>query len=148
MKTFGLLPSIRLDLWRSVTGFEEKQLYIYENENGEEKVINTEEYNVLDIDFNNLIENEEDKTINEISEYLSKQEPSKKNEYTGMFKGKNLVVVVAESFSQLAIREDLTPTLYKMYHQGFEFKNFYTPLFPVSTADGEYLTDTSLVPAE
>ena len=148
LKTFGLLPSIRLDLWRSITGFEEEQLYIYENENGEKKVINSEEYNVLDIDFNNLIENEEDKTINEISEYLSKQEPSKKNEYTGMFKGKNLVVVVAESFSQLAIREDLTPTLYKMYHQGFEFKNFYTPLFPVSTADGEYLTDTSLVPAE
>lgn len=148
LKSFGLLPSIRLDLCRTITGFEGKQLYIYENENGEEKVINTEEYNVLDIDFKNLIENEEDKTIKEISEYLSKQEPSKKNEYTGMFKGKNLVVVVAESFSQLAIREDLTPTLYKMYNQGFEFKNFYTPLFPVSTADGEYLTDTSLVPAE
>lgn len=148
LKSFGLLPSIRLDLCRTITGFEEKQLYIYENENGEEKVINTEEYNVLDIDFKNLIENEEDKTIKEISEYLSKQEPSRKNEYTGMFKGKNLVVVVAESFSQLAIREDLTPTLYKMYNQGFEFKNFYTPLFPVSTADGEYLTDTSLVPAE
>lgn len=148
LKNFGLLPSIRLDLCRTITGFEEKQLYIYENENGEKKVINTEEYNVLDIDFKNLIENEEDKTIKEISEYLSKQEPSKKNEYTGMFKGKNLVVVVAESFSQLAIREDLTPTLYKMYNQGFEFKNFYTPLFPVSTADGEYLTDTSLVPAE
>lgn len=148
LKSFGLLQSIRLDLCRTITGFEEKQLYIYENENGEEKVINTDEYNVLDIDFNNLIENEEDKTIKEISEYLSKQEPSKKNKYTGMFKGKNLVVVVAESFSQLAIREDLTPTLYKMYNQGFEFKNFYTPLFPVSTADGEYLTDTSLVPAE
>lgn len=148
LKNFGLLTSIRLDLWRTATGFEEKSLYLYENENGEEKVINVEEYNVLDIDFNNLIENEEDKTIKEISEYLSKQEPSKKNEYTGMFKGKNLVVFVAESFSQLAIREDLTPTLYKMYNQGFEFKNFYTPLFPVSTADGEYLTDTSLVPAE
>ena len=148
LRKFGLLTTIRLDFNRSITGFEEKNLYVYENQNGEEKIINQDDYNMLDIDFNKLIENEQDENIKEIHTYISKQEPTKKNEYTGLFKGKNLIVVVAESFSELAIREDLTPTLYKMYNQGFNFKNFYTPLFPVSTADGEYLTDNSLVPAE
>lgn len=48
----------------------------------------------------------------------------------------------------MAIMEDITPTLYKLKNEGINFNNFYTPLFPVSTADGEYLTDTSLLPAE
>ena len=65
-----------------------------------------------------------------------------------MFKDKNLIVLVGESFSSLAIREDLTPNLYKLYKEGFQFDNFYTPIFPVSTADGEYITDTSLIPKE
>ena len=81
-------------------------------------------------------------------EYFSSQEASKKNKYTGMFKDKNLIVLVGESFSSLAIREDLTPNLYKLYKEGFQFDNFYTPIFPVSTADGEYITDTSLIPKE
>jgi len=80
--------------------------------------------------------------------YFSSQEASKKNKYTGMFKDKNLIVLVGESFSSLAIREDLTPNLYKLYKEGFQFDNFYTPIFPVSTADGEYITDTSLIPKE
>ena len=65
-----------------------------------------------------------------------------------MFKGKNLIAIVGESFSSLVIREDLTPNLYKLYKEGFQFDNFYTPIFPVSTADGEYITDTSLIPKE
>ena len=48
----------------------------------------------------------------------------------------------------MAIREDVTPNLYRLYKEGFQFDNFYTPLFPVSTADGEYMTDTSLIPKE
>ena len=148
LNRFGLITTIRLDIQRTIINFKEKSLYTYENEEGEKKLINKEKYNVLDIDFQKLIENETNKEIIEIHEYLSKQEPTSKNEYTGIFKDKNLIVIVAESFSELAIREDLTPTLYKMNNQGFNFKNFYTPLFPVSTADGEYLTDTSLIPAE
>lgn len=148
LNRFGLITTIRLDIQRTIINFKERSLYTYENEEGEKKLINKEEYNVLDIDFQKLIENETNKEIIEIHEYLSKQEPTSKNEYTGIFKDKNLIVIVAESFSELAIREDLTPTLYKMNNQGFNFINFYTPLFPVSTADGEYLTDTSLIPAE
>jgi phosphoglycerol transferase MdoB-like AlkP superfamily enzyme len=33
-------------------------------------------------------------------------------------------------------------------NSGFVFNNFYNPLFPVSTSDGEYITDTSLIPKE
>lgn len=141
----GLLTTMRLDLQRFIFGFEEKLSVetsitpIEEEENS---------YNVTYIDFDKLIQNEENNTIKEMHEYFSSQEASKKNKYTGMFKGKNLIVLVGESFSSLAIREDLTPNLYKLYKEGFQFDNFYTPIFPVSTADGEYITDTSLIPKE
>ena len=141
----GLLTTMRLDLQRFIFGFEEKLSVETSTTPIEEK---ENSYNVTYIDFDKLIQNEENNTIKEMHEYFSSQEASKKNKYTGMFKGKNLIVLVGESFSSLAIREDLTPNLYKLYKEGFQFDNFYTPIFPVSTADGEYITDTSLIPKE
>ncbi len=145
-KRMGFLTAMRLDFQRFVFGFEESLSVDVSADTDNSS--NDQEYNVTDIDFDKLIEEEEDETIIEIHEYISEQEPSNKNEYTGMFEGKNLIVIVAESFSSLAIREDLTPNLYKLYSEGFQFDNFYTPIFPVSTADGEYITDTSLLPKE
>ncbi len=142
----GFLTAMRLDFQRFAFGFEEN-LCVEVSANAK-KNTEVEEYNITQIDFDKLIENEKDETIKEMHEYFSEQEPSNKNEYTGMFEGKNLIVLVGESFSSLAIREDLTPNLYKLYNEGFQFDNFYTPIFPVSTADGEYITDTSLIPKE
>ena len=141
----GLLTTMRLDLQRFIFGFEEK-LSVQTNSIPKEE--EKDNYNITYIDFDKLIKNEEDNTIKEMHKYFSSQEASKKNKYTGMFKDKNLIVLVGESFSSLAIREDLTPNLYKLYKEGFQFDNFYTPIFPVSTADGEYITDTSLIPKE
>ena len=141
----GLLTTMRLDLQRFIFGFEEK-LSVQTNAIPKEE--EKDSYNITYIDFDKLIKNEEDNTIKEMHKYFSSQEASKKNKYTGMFKNKNLIVLVGESFSSLAIREDLTPNLYKLYKEGFQFDNFYTPIFPVSTADCEYITDTSLIPKE
>ena len=46
----------------------------------------------------------------------------------GMFKDKNLIVITAEAFSPIAIDKELTPTLYKMYTEGFSFRNNYKVL--------------------
>lgn len=142
----GFLTAMRLDFQRFAFGFEENlSVEVSADAKAEDQ---NREYNVTQIDFDKLIEDEKDGTIKEMHEYFKEQEPSNKNEYTGMFEGKNLIVLVGESFSSLAIREDLTPNLYKLYKEGFQFDNFYTPIFPVSTADGEYITDTSLIPKE
>ncbi len=145
-KNMGFLTAMRLDFQRYITGFEENIAIEVSNNNKEEEP--GEEYNAVDINFDKLIEEEQNKNIKEMHKYFANEQPTNKNEYTGMFKGKNLVVFVGESFSSLAIREDLTPNLYKLYKEGFQFDNFYTPIFPVSTADGEYITDTSLIPKE
>jgi len=144
----GIITTMRLDLKRSIFGFSEKDISIDNNIDKEEikEEIIEYGYNVLDLDFSSI--SETDKKLSNMNDYFQNRTPSKKNEYTGMFEGKNLVVFVAEAFSNEAIDETLTPTLYKLYKEGFQFDNFYTPLFPVSTADGEYITDTSLLPKE
>lgn len=146
---FGNTTMLRLDLKRFLFGFTEKDLNIEEPSPSSDPLPEEgEKYNVLEIDWEKVIEQETNEKIKSIHQYFASQSPTLQNEYTGKFKGKNLIVFVAEAFSPLAIDKELTPTLYKLYEEGFQFTNFYTPLFPVSTADGEYMTDTSLIPKE
>ena len=105
----------------------------------------TPEPQVLDIDFDALIENEWDQGIIGLHEFIRDSEPSWTNEYTGMFKGKNLVWICAESFSTWALDETHTPTLYELAHSGFVFENFYCPITAASTTGGEFITLTGLM---
>ncbi len=100
--------------------------------------------NVLDIDFATLIANESDKELRGAHEYFSSLTPTKKNKYTGMFKGKNLIYMTLEGFSYKTIDPERTPTLYKMATEGVVFNNFYTGLWGGSTATGEYTSMTGL----
>lgn len=102
--------------------------------------------NIMDIDFDTLIENETDENIIAMHKYFSSVEPTNKNQYTGIYKDYNLILITAESFSYLAIDEELTPTLYKLSNEGFVFNNFYNPVWGVSTSDGEYVACQSLIP--
>lgn len=81
-----------------------------------------------------------------LTDYIEGQEPSPTNEYTGIFQGYNLIYLTAEGFSTYAVREELTPTLYRMLNSGFVFENFYAPLWQTSTSDGEYINCTGLIP--
>lgn len=102
--------------------------------------------NIMDIDFFKLAENEDKQSIKTLHNYFASVPPSKKNEYTGMFEGYNLILITAEGFSPYAIHKEVTPTLYKLANEGFVFNNFYTPLWQTSTSDGEYVALTGLIP--
>ena len=104
------------------------------------------EYNVLEIDFDALLSQESDPELAALHEYFRDRAPTEKNEYTGLFAGKNLIWIVAESFSSLALEPEHTPTLCRLSQEGFVFDNFYNPLWGVSTSDGEYVTLCSLLP--
>ncbi len=147
-QTFGILTTMRLDLERTISGFEEKTIEVAETPDKEVNKDPKIEYNVADIDYDSLIKNETNEEIKNIHNYVKSSKPSEKNIYTGMFKGKNLIAIVAEAFSPIAVNKDLTPTLYKLVNSGFVFNNFYTPVYYVSTSDGEYVTLNSLLPKE
>lgn len=146
----GLFTMEMIDIERYIFGFNEE---IYSEQinvnNEEEKVPEAKiEYNTTDIDFDKLINDETDDKIKSMHVYFKKTVPSNKNEYTGMFKDKNLIFITAEAFDTIAIDEKLTPTLYKIANNSFIFKNYYQPLYPVSTSDGEYMNLNSLIPKE
>ncbi len=102
---------------------------------------------VLDIDFDYLNTLTEDATIRNINTYLSTNMPTLKNEWTGKFKGYNVIVICAEGFCKYAVDKERTPTLYRLAHEeGFEFTHYYTPLWYGSTSGGEFATLTGLMP--
>ena len=80
--------------------------------------------NVLELDFD-AVPTEGNDVLSELNAYFSSRTPTNKNEKTGMFEGCNLILITAESFSYLAIDPELTPTLYKLQTEGFNFTNFY-----------------------
>jgi Phosphoglycerol transferase and related proteins, alkaline phosphatase superfamily len=102
--------------------------------------------NIMNIDFNAMVENESNTAFRTLDNYFASVTPTDKNKYTGMFRGYNLILITAEGFSPFAVRQDKTPTLYKLTHEGFIFNNFYTPLWQTSTSDGEYVALTGLIP--
>lgn len=104
--------------------------------------------NVMDIDFDDLIASTGNSHINAISQYVASLTPSKKNEYTGMFAGKNLILITAEAFSKQVIDPELTPTLYRMATKGIQFTDYYQPAWGGSTTTGEFSNVTGLVPAD
>ena len=140
----GVLAGLNLDVKRLITGFNSKIEYVppVTHEEPKEEEI---KYNELDIDFPTLITNETSNTLKSMHEYFASESPTKQNEYTGMFKGKNLILFMAESFNEIGVDKDLTPTLYKLVNSGFTFKNFYSPVI-LSTIGGEFQELTGLYP--
>ena len=93
--------------------------------------------NVMDVDLSALAEGTTNKDIQWLCNYFNSVTPTKKNEYTGMFEGYNVIFFTLEGFSGYVIDPELTPTLYKLTHEGFVFNNFYTALHYTSTSNGE-----------
>ena len=152
---FGSLTELRLDAQRSWFGFSPRDLPVSTDvEQGGEDSTDTDtlpapEYapNMLtEIDFDTLIAQETDRELRSMHEYFYSLKPSSQNEYTGMFAGKNLIYITAEGFSHYLIGQELFPTVTRLATEGFEFTNMYTPLWNVSTSDGEYVNVLGLLP--
>ena len=65
----------------------------------------------------------------------------------GYFEGKNLIYIMVEAFDYIAIDPVLTPTLYMMQQEGWDFQNYFTPKYSCTTGESEFIGLTSLVPS-
>lgn len=140
IKRMGVLNSYYLDAKRYLLGFCPREIKNVSLDNKTKKVVQYSN-NVLDLNFKETGND----AINSINSYISSDTPTSQNQYTGMWEGYNIVYITAESFSEIGISEELTPTLYKLTHTGFQFKNFYTPNI-LSTIGGEFQSLTGLYP--
>lgn len=80
------------------------------------------------------------------------QEQKETNAYTGIFEGKNIITIHAESIQQFCLGtsfngEELTPNLNKLASEGIYFSNFYAQESVGTSSDTEFTFATSLMPA-
>ncbi|MCD8356879.1 MAG: sulfatase-like hydrolase/transferase [Clostridia bacterium] len=67
------------------------------------------------------------------------------NDMTGLFAGKNVILVLMESADDWAINETDAPTITKMMQEGINFTNMYTPLYgSVRTFNSEFAMNTGI----
>ncbi len=84
--------------------------------------------------------------------YSNKEETNEENEYTNIFKGKNIIAIHAESIQTLAMNltfngEEVTPNLNKIASEGIFFSNFYAQVGVGNSSDSEFTLNTSLMPS-
>lgn len=99
--------------------------------------------NVLDLD---LDDPDASGSIAKMNKYISTLTPSMQNEFTGLFKGKNLIFISAEAFAAEVIDPELTPTLYRLANKGIQFTDFYQ-LSGAGTTGGEYQNVFGMLPS-
>lgn len=95
----------------------------------------------------------EEKTELEILEdyFKEKQELLKSSPYYGMFKGKNIIMVQAESLNDFPIGlkvngEEITPHLNELISVSHYYPNIYLQIGRGNTSDAEFVANNSLYP--
>lgn len=126
-----------LDIKTTLFKTEDNELIEFgENKNEPEEI--TDNTRIMDdtawITLQNETKNNNHKTLNS---YFMNREITDKNEYTGLFEGKNLIVIMMESVNEIFINPEYYPTFYKMYTEGFSWENNYSPRNSCATGNNE-----------
>jgi len=118
-----------------------------EEQNAETAALAPKKYqdNKLAYDFAKLSANRTDDRLKAIDDYMATRTPTKKNEYSGMFSGYNVVVLCCESFSPYLIDEERTPALWRMKTEGWDFTDYFGTVND-NTSNSEYALITGLLP--
>lgn len=94
-----------------------------------------------------------DKAKKSFNDYFANRKGQKTNEYTNIFKDKNILVIHAESMQNNVIGlefngEAVSPTLNKLAKEGMYFSNFYSQVSVGTSSDTELTFSTSLMPTK
>ena len=94
-----------------------------------------------------------DKAYKNVKEYYDENSyQQEKNEYTGIFEGKNIIVIHAESLQTIALEKsfegtEVAPNIKKLASEGLYFSNYYSQVGVGTSSDAEFTFSTSLMPS-
>lgn len=85
--------------------------------------------------------------------YKQKMESLPDNQYKGMFKGKNLLVIQVESLEKFVLRQqidgqEITPNLNKLLKNSLYFTNYYEQVGNGNSCDADLMTNASVYPIQ
>ena len=95
-----------------------------------------------------------DAALKDVTEYyVSNSKYQTKNKYTGIFEGKNVIAIHAESLQNFTIGlkfngQEVTPNLNKLIKESLYFNNFYSQVGVGTSSDTEFTFSTSLLPTK
>ena len=106
-----------------------------------DKVINGIDDNVWEY----LIANEQDENYKFLDNYYYTRNKAIENDYTGLFKDKNLIVIMMESANDIFLEyPEYFPNMAKIFNGGWSWENYYSPRNSCATLNNEFSGMTSL----
>lgn len=141
---FGVLGFGFLDIKSTMVEAPSKVIYTAFENNGKEDSNTESKREIDDTILDEIIKNEKDTTLNNINNYIKNKDITDYNSHTGMFEGKNVIVIMMESTNDIIINKDLYPNFYKLYSEGISFKNNYSPRNSCATGNNEFSGMTGL----
>lgn len=87
----------------------------------------------------------------QIKSFYASRKADTSDKYSGIAKGKNLIIVQVESLQQFVINtkfngQEITPNLNKLIKESAYFENYYYMTGAGNTSDAEFLSNNSLYP--
>ena len=133
---FGISSYGILDIKNTLIPYQEKNKNYKEFKKAE---VVESDYNrkIDDTAWEKVISEENNNNYKTLSNYFISQKITDMNDYTGIFKDKNLIVIMVESGSNILINEEYYPNLYKLYNEGWAWENNYSPRNACSTGNNE-----------
>ena len=93
-----------------------------------------------------------DEDVKTFTDFYSCKEKNQTNEYTNIFKGKNVLFIHAESIQNFLINlkingQEVTPNINKLASSGMYFSKFYPQISVGTSSDTEFTLLTGLMPS-
>ncbi len=129
-------------LWNRVMVFNSWGPYVYQIDDLVQSLKPT---------FNNIFGY--DNALKNVNDYYNDNKKElKSNKYTGIYEGKNVIVIHAESLQRFTIGMELngrevTPNINKLVKSGMYFNNFYAQVGVGTSSDTEFTYATGLLPS-
>ncbi len=149
IKNFGTTVYFVLDVKGTIFGAQDTSIdYVPSTSDKKDEPKSRE---IDDEAWENLIKIEDNDTMNTLNKYFINRPISEKNDYTGKFEGKNLIMIMMESVSEVVFQDRFSeyfPTLHKLYTEGMTGVNNYSPKNNCATGESELTSQIGLYTIE
>ena len=104
-------------------------------------------YLVEDISQAFTIDIKREKAIKSIDKFLENKKIPIENRHSGIFKGKNVLIIQADGFIDAFVSKELTPNIYKLKSEGINITEFYSPCINEKQGNTEIMANFSIIPS-
>lgn len=132
-----------------IANYSRKQIYkSFDDKSEALRITGIFEYSLREpyIYVKKMLSRDRKESIKVISNYFKENNHAyEEHDYTGIFKDKNVIFIMAESIDDWLVTEDTMPTVYNMKQNSIDFINRYAPYYGAGrTLNTEYCLNTGL----